>query len=389
MESEGTRTRGTLSALLHGEAAAGVALMAATAAALLWANSPWSESYEHVWEHALSIGIGPRSLTTSVRHLVNDGLMAVFFFVVGLEIKREILVGHLADRRRATLPLVAALGGMVVPALLYASFHVGEPTIRGWGVPMATDIAFALGVLALLGPTVPAALRAFLAALAIADDLGAVAVIALFYSEGIAWAPLLGAALAIGAAAASRGRGGAASYVAFGAVVWGLTVASGVHATVAGFLLALTVPMEAYGRPGPFLARIERALHGWMSFVVMPIFALANAGLAFAGLGGALTSSVALGVGVGLVFGKPLGIVGGAWLAVKAGHASLPHAVTWRMIVGAGLLGGIGFTMSLFIATLAFGEDPALDAARGGILLGSLCAGVAGWALLRRPARPA
>ena len=412
-------------------AAGGLVLLACTAVALAWANSPWAAGYHHLWETPVTVGAPGFGLTLSLHAWVNDGLMAVFFFLVGLEIKREVLVGELATRRSATLPVAAALGGMLAPALLYTAVNAGGPGARGWGVPMATDIAFALGILALLGDRVPAGLRVFLAALAIADDLGAVLVIALFYTSALDWGALAGAAVVL-AALLGLNRAGARrplTYALLGAVLWLLVLASGVHATIAGVLLAMTIPartrinevqfldraeasladFRAADEPGTTvltnrghqeaiqalesacdaaqapLQRIEHALHGFVAFVVMPIFALANAGVPLgAGAGAALASPVALGVALGLVVGKPLGIVAASWLAVRSGAADLPAGVAWRHVHGAGWLGGIGFTMSLFVAGLAFADAATLDTAKLGVLGASVLAGSVGYVLLRR-----
>ncbi len=412
-------------------AAGGLVLLAATAVALAWANSPWADAYQHLWEAAVTVGAPGFGLTLSLHHWVNDGLMAVFFFLVGLEIKREILVGELASRRSAALPIAAAVGGMVVPAGLYALLNAAGPGASGWGVPMATDIAFALGILALLGDRVPTGLRVFLAALAIADDLGAVLVIAFFYTGALDWAALGGAG-AVLAALVGLNRAGARrplTYALLGAALWLFVLASGVHATIAGVLLALTVPartridedeflaraeaslaeFRAADEPGTTvltnrghqaalqaiesaadaaqapLQRMEHALHGVVAFLVMPVFALANAGVALGGgVGAAARSPVAWGVVLGLALGKPLGILLASWLAVRAGAADLPSGVAWRHVHGAGWLAGIGFTMSLFVAGLAFPDPAVLDTAKLGVFAASLLAGSVGYALLRR-----
>ena len=425
------------------EAAGGLVLLACTAVALAWANSPWAGAYHHLWERRVALTVGGWSAGATLHHLINDGLMAVFFFLVGLEIKREVLVGALGSARRAALPVAAALGGMLVPAAAYALVNAGGPGAAGWGVPMATDIAFALGVLALLGDRVPVELKVFLAALAIADDIGAVLVIAAFYAGGVAWGPLgLAAALLAGAFAANAaGVRRPWAYALLGVPLWGAVLASGVHATVAGVLLAFAIPArtrvdepgflaearrslddfdQALGpvTPGadqlaervltnaasqealhcleelteaaqPPLHRIEHALHGVVAFGVMPLFALANAGVTLGG-GVGLTAPVTLGVVLGLVLGKPVGITLGAWLAVRLGVAERPAGVSWRAIHGVSWLGGIGFTMALFVAGLAF-PGPAgaalLAEAKLGILVASLAAGVVGWALLRGGSR--
>jgi NhaA family Na+:H+ antiporter len=417
------------------ESASGLVLLACTALALAAANSPWAASYEHLWETEVKVGLGGIAAQITLHHLINDGLMAVFFLLVGLEIKREMLAGELASIRQAALPIAAAAGGMVVPALLYASLNAGTAGEPGWGVPMATDIAFALGVLALVGDRVPLGVRVFLAALAIVDDIGAVLVIALFYSGGISWGAMAFAGafvlLAIGANIAGVRRPWA--YAAVGLLLWGAVLSSGIHASIAGVLLAMTIPartrigeenflkrargalsrFEAAHEPGasplkdpehqaavqqlerlaeqlqPPLLRLEHALHGVVAFAIMPLFALANAGVPI-GLGqleGGPSSSVALGIALGLVAGKPIGITLFAWAAVRLGAASLPQGVAWSSIFGAALLGGIGFTMALFIAGLAFVSEPGLlVAAKLGILGASLLAGLAGWLVLRRGA---
>jgi NhaA family Na+:H+ antiporter len=420
---------------VHTESASGLVLLACTAIALIWANSPWADSYTHLWETEIAVGLGSLSARLTLHHLINDGLMAVFFFLVGLEIKREMLAGELASLRQAALPMAAAAGGMIAPALLYASLNAGTVGESGWGVPMATDIAFALGVLALLGDRVPAGVRVFLAALAIVDDIGAVLVIAVFYSGGIAWSALgmAGVLVLLAIAANAAGVRRPWAYGAIGIALWVAVLSSGIHATIAGVLLAMTIPartrideqsflrrargaledFEASHEPGasplrdpehqaaaqhlerlaeqlqPPLLRLEHALHGVVAFGIMPLFALANAGvpLGLGHTGAAGGTHVALGIGLGLVVGKPLGISLFAWAALRMGVASLPDRVTWRLIVGAGLLGGIGFTMALFIAGLAFAGAPGLlVAAKLGILGASFVAGVTGWLVLRQSA---
>jgi NhaA family Na+:H+ antiporter len=405
-------------------------LLLGTALALLLANSPLSEAYSAFWETELTVGAGPFAVSETLLHWVNDALMALFFFLVGLEVKREVLVGELRSLRRAALPCVAALGGMLLPAAVYLSFNLGGEGAGGWGIPMATDIAFALGVLLLLGDRVPSSLRTFLVALAIADDVGAVLVIAVFYTEGIRWGALaVAAVLLLVLAVAARGGVNYPLFYAFlGVGVWLAVFESGVHATIAGVLVAMTVPARSWINASEFLARARRLLddfdrscdgaasvlgnarqqaaiedlremgaraetpmqnlqgrlNRWVAFVVLPLFALANAGLVLTGLQEALTSPVTLGVFFGLLVGKPLGITLFAWLAVRLGLSELPDGVGWRHVVGAGTLGGIGFTMSLFITGLAFGEGGAqADAARVGIFAASAIAGAAGWALLR------
>ena len=417
------------------EASGGILLLICAAVALVWANSPWAASYFELWQTIVTAGAGSLVISKPLLLWINDGLMAIFFFVVGLEIKREVLVGELSSPRQAALPLVAAVGGMVVPAGFYVAFNAGADTISGWGVPMATDIAFALGVLALLGSRAPLALKIFLTALAIVDDLGAVLVIALFYTAEISWGSLLvGAGFLVALIAANRfGIRRTAVYVVLGLGLWVAFLKSGVHATIAGVLLALTIParrrIDTSGfrdraeelvalfardvKPGSTepttdqrdaihaleeacehvetpLSRMEHALHGWVAFGIMPVFALANAGVAFGdGLGAAFGTSVTLGVLFGLFLGKQVGVLFFSWLAVRAGWAVMPSGITWRQIYGVSCLTGIGFTMALFIANLAFSDAAVLDQAKIGIFAASLLAGVLGWALLRFAPQPA
>ena len=366
------------------EASGGILLIGCAAVAVAWANSPWSASYFHLWHTDPTLGFAGRLLSKPLHFWINDGLMALFFLLVGLEIKREMLVGELASFRKAALPIAAALGGMVVPALLYVVFNHGGPGASGWGIPMATDIAFALGVLALLGDRAPTSLKVFLAALAIADDIGAVLVIALFYTEQISWIDL-GVGGLFFAALVVANRAGARHpliYAALGLGLWFAFVQSGVHATVAGVLLAITIParqrVNSVDAESPML-RFEHALMPWNKYVIMPLFALSNAGV-FLGAGGArsLADPISLGVICGLVLGKPVGIVLFSWLAMRIRVAAMLDGVSWRQILGVGMLGGIGFTMSLFIANLAFGETPALETAKIGILAASLMSAMGG-----------
>lgn len=413
-------------------AAGGVVLLGCTIFALGWSNSPWAESYHHLWELPFAIGLPDFRLTLPLHAWVNDGLMAIFFFLVGLEIKREVLVGELATRRTATLPVAAALGGMIVPAALYALVNARGAGSSGWGVPMATDIAFALGILALLGDRVPAGLRVFLAALAIADDLGAVLVIALFYTSSLNWSALAGAG-AVMVVLLLMNKSGVRKpmlYAIVGCVLWAFMLASGVHATIAGVLLALAVPartligedqfiadasasldaFRAADAPGSMvmcsrehqeallrmeaatdaaqapLQRMEHVLHNYVAFFIMPLFAIANAGVSFGGAGSALGSPVVWGIALGLIVGKPVGITLASLIAVRSGAADLPGGVSWRHLHGAAWLGGIGFTMSLFIAGLAFSDAATLDTAKLGILGASVCAGLVGFAILKATA---
>jgi Na+:H+ antiporter, NhaA family len=415
-----------LQAFLRTEEASGILLLAAAVAALGWANSPWRASYDAIWRTKLTIGLGTWSLAEDLRHWVNDALMALFFLVVGLEIKRELTTGELRQPRAAALPAIAALGGMVVPALLYlATNRSGEPS-RGWGIPMATDIAFALGVLALAGRGLPAALKSFLLALAIVDDIGAILVIAVFYSGSIAVLPLLaaGALLALVLVLQRLQVRWTAVYVLLGVGVWLATFQSGVHATIAGVALGLATPAVPFQRPRAVsleahriadgtvddpeppdadahhwlhlaglsreavspLARLEHLLHPWTSWVVIPVFALANAGVPISSstLGEALGSRVALGVVVGLVVGKGVGVTVFTWLATRTGITRLPEGVGWGHLVGMAALAGIGFTVSLFVTSLAFRTPAVQEAAKLGILAASLLAGLLGALLLAR-----
>lgn len=419
---------------LENKAAGGILLLACTVVALLWANSPLSGFYTALWETKFTIGIGTAQLSKPLLLWVNDGLMAIFFFLVGLEIKREILVGELASPRQAALPIAAAIGGVVIPALIYTFFNAGGPGSAGWGIPMATDIAFALGVLALLGNRIPLALTIFLTALAIVDDIAAVLVIAVFYTAQISTPALLAGAaclLLLALLNLLQVRWPIA-YVAVGLLLWLAVLKSGIHATVAGVVLAFFIPSRTRIDPAAFvehargllhhferssqpesgllsndeqqgalhtleeatedvqppLHRLEHGLHPWVSFLIMPIFALANAGVTLdSSAARSIAHPVPLGVFAGLFLGKPVGIFLAAWLAVRLKIADLPNAVTWRHIHGVGWLGGIGFTMSLFVASLAFGASPMLSLAKLGILAGSACAAVVGSVLLLRVPR--
>ncbi|BAV49696.1 Na(+)/H(+) antiporter NhaA [Mesorhizobium sp. 113-1-2] len=369
---------------LDGEAAGGIILMAAAALALIVANSPLAETYFAV----LHAYLGP----LSVSHWVNDGLMAVFFLLVGLEIKREMLDGQLSTWPRRVLPGIAAAGGMLVPALVYVLVNRdNSAALSGWAIPTATDIAFALGVLSLLGSRVPASLKVFLTALAIIDDLGAVIIIAIFYTSGLSLA-YLGAAFAIIAVLIVLNRMRVMTlvpYLVLGAILWVLVLKSGVHATLAGVALALTIPLERSAGIGHDLDhsplhRLEHGLHKIVPFFIIPIFGFANAGVSLAGLSfGALIEPLTLGVAAGLVVGKLVGVFGSSALAIRLGLADLPAHAGWSHMLGISLLCGIGFTMSLFIGLLAFASDVALqDAVKVGILAGSFIAAILGAAVL-------
>ncbi len=419
-------------AFFHAEAAGGVLLLAATVVAMGWANSPWAGTYEELWTTPVTVAFGERLLRKTLLEWINDGLMAMFFFVIGLEIKREILVGELATWKQAALPLAAAVGGSVLPALLYAVFNIGSDGAQGWGMPMATDIAFSLGILSLLGARVPLALKVFLTALAIADDLMAVLVIALFYTSTISWGSLATGAiffiLLIGANWAGIRHPLVYSILGIGGL-WFAFLLSGVHATIAGVLAAMTIParprlteLEFLEKGRALLTRFEQVmlpdqpslankerhriarrmknivthvetplqqleyiLHPWVTIVIMPVFALANAGVMLhSNILTTLLNPVVYGVCLGLLIGKPLGILLSTWIAIRCGMADLPDGVSWSQLGAVGVLAGIGFTMSLFISDLAFGHGPLLLSAKAGILLASLLAGVTGWLWLKQ-----
>ena len=378
------RIRNTIRAFLDNGSAGGIVLMGSAALALIVANSPLAE----VYFAALGAYLGPLSLL----HWINDALMAVFFLMVGLEIKRELVDGHLSSWPRRILPGAAAAAGMAVPALIYLALTRGTGAAHGWAIPSATDIAFALGVLSLLGPRVPTSLKVFLAALAIIDDLGAVVVIGLFYTEGISL-PELGLAAVVLAGLVALNRTGQMRllpYLALGVLLWVFTLRSGIHATIAGVLLAFCIPLkrtpaapEAHPADSP-LHRLELALIRPVAFGIVPIFGFANAGVSFAGLGPeALVAPVTLGVALGLALGKVVGIGGTVWALVRAGIVDLPAGASWPQVIGTALLCGIGFTMSLFISMLAFAAPDPQNQAKIGILLGSLVAGTAGFVVLR------
>lgn len=423
-----TRT-GALARFLHQQASGAIVLAIATIAALLIANSPLHEAFEHLWETHAGFFLGGLEFEQSLRHWVDDALMALFFFVVGLEIKREFIVGELSTMRGAALPVMAAVGGMVVPALVYLSVNAGTEAARGWGVPMATDIAFALGVLALLGSRVPSGLKVFLVALAIADDLGAILVIALFYSGGVDPGWLLLGLLPLGALVVMNQLrvDEPLAYLAVGSLLWFAVLNSGIHATISGVIAALTVPAIAKITPAQFtdtcrmtideidacdvpgahtladdrqqrlalgltrealrsaapVQRLEFALHPFTTFVVLPLFALANAGVMLLGDGLQFEWRPVLGVALGLAVGKPLGVMLASWIAVRTGIAVLPEGVRWEHIFGAGLLAGIGFTMSLFVSNLAFGAGNIGDDVKVAILATSAIAGAMGYGWLR------
>jgi Na+:H+ antiporter, NhaA family len=379
------------------EASGGLLLLVATLVALAWANAPFGESYERWWSTELTIGWGDAAITEDLRHWVNDALMAIFFFVAGLEIKRELTKGELRDPKTAALPALAALGGMIVPALLYVVINLGGEGVRGWGIPMATDIAFAIGLLSLFGSRVSQSLKIFLLSLAIVDDIGAILVIALFYTESLALGYLGIAILLLGATSVLRARRITSTplYLILGILVWFFTFESGIHATIAGVALGLVTPARPFdpaARATPteeddietsVADRLLHQVHPYSSYIVVPLFALANAGIPLGAsvLGDAFASKIAWGVFVGLLVGKVVGITSFAWAATRLRMATLPTDTSWRQIVGVAALAGVGFTVSLFVAGLAF-EDDLAQVARVAILAASAVAAIVGSVIL-------
>ena len=409
---------------LHVEAVSGIALLVAAGAALIWANSPAAESYHHLWHVPITLSIGEYAFSESLHFLINDGLMTVFFLVVGMEIRREIYEGALASIQLAVLPLAAALGGVVIPALIYLAINRDPMLMQGWAVPTATDIAFAVGVLALLGRSIPGAVRIFLLAIAIIDDIAAVIIIAMFYSGGLDYSGFLiaGAGVLLVLGLQKIGVASALAYVLPGAILWFGMLKTGAHPTLAGVVLGLMTPVfqnrhrerpvdiatralrEFEERSNmkndhahqlfeplkqlryaqrdllPPVVRVQAALHPWVAYGIIPLFALANAGVSVDGVNLSETAalSVMLGTLVALALGKPIGIFLGTWVAVRTGQCHLPPGLSWRGVLLAGCLGGIGFTMSIFIANLAFNDGGLLASAKLGVLIGSAIAGTAG-----------
>jgi Na+:H+ antiporter, NhaA family len=386
------RVLGPLQDFLRLEASGGVVLLAATAAALVWANVA-PGSYEDLWGAVLTLDVGGFELSETVRDLVNDGLMTIFFLVIGLEVKRELTVGELSTRGAALLPVFAAVGGMLVPALVFLAVIGAGDGSRGWGIPMATDVAFAVGALVALGSRVPPALVAFLLGVAVIDDIGAILVIAIYYTDALAlgWlAAALGGLAAIVALQRLR-VGHIGPYIVLGLAVWFCAWESGVHPTIAGVLIGLLTPVRPLGEPAAVadeavspLVRVEHALHGWSSYVVLPVFALANAGIVLDAdsLEAATETRVAVAVAVALVLGKAIGLTAGVAIAVRLGLSTLPAGARWAHMCGVGALAGIGFTVSLFIAGLAYSDPDLLAAAKIGVLGGSVVAAATGIALL-------
>ena len=377
---------------LRTESAGGLLLMAAACVALLVANSPLAGYYTALLEMPVSLQFGIAWLSKPLLLWINDGLMAIFFLLVGLELKRELLEGHLSTVPQALLPGIAAAGGMIAPALVYASINHADPeSMRGWAIPVATDIAFALGVLSLLGNRVPTALKALLLSLAIFDDLGAVIVIAVFYTDSLSTPSLLAAATLIAALFALNRAGVTrpAAYVLLGIALWVAMLKSGVHATLAGVVLAMFIPMRRGGAASTG-SQLEHSLHPWVAFGVLPLFAFANAGVSLHGVSiPKLLETVPLGIALGLFLGKQLGVMVCIWLAVRLRVAALPAQVSWSQLYGMALLTGVGFTMSLFVASLAFPTAPGGGLDRLGVLLGSLLSGAAGYLVLHLTLRHA
>ncbi len=417
---------------IHTEAGSAVFLLTAAVLALLWANSPWSVSYFHLWETIITVDMGWLTISRALDHWVNDGLMAIFFFVIGLEIKREVVHGQLSDPRQAALPLFAALGGMILPVLIFLYFNLQGEGMRGWGIPMATDIAFALGVLALLGDRIPSQVRIFLLTLAVVDDIGSILVIAIFYTQRLFLQPLFLAALLIVVILLLQRLGvrNVHLYIVVGIFFWVAVLKSGIHATIAGVVLGALTPADPYFSRNTFvesarllthrfqqaldqgdedkaqavlgefedlsrrteapLERIERLVHPWSSFVILPIFALVNAGMVLSveSMANVLSSSVSQGIFFALMVGKFFGITAFSWIAVRLKIAFLPAEVSWPQILGTSLLAGIGFTVSLFITGLSYQNPQFIADAKIGILGASLLAGGLGYVFLRLVSRP-
>lgn len=412
-------------------ASGGIVLLLAALGALIWINSPWGDTYTSFWHTHISIDLAILEIEEDLQHWVNEALMTIFFFVVGLEVKREMVHGELSDRRRASLPVIAAAGGMIVPALIFTGFNLGGPGEGGWGIPMATDIAFAVGVISILGNRVPFGVKILLLALAVADDIGAILVIAIFYTSNLSIAWLIGALAIFGLIVVSN-RAGIRNlniYVVLGAVMWVAMLESGVEATLAGVALGLLAPASYFYDPKSYpevaedlirrfraalmagskdeqdgilqqmveltqgteapLERLERSLQPWVSYGILPLFALANAGVVLnaAVIQDALTSPISQGAALGLLIGKPIGIFTFTFIAVKLGIGTLPNRANWGDILGVGIIGGIGFTVSLFVTNLAFTEGELLDQAKIGVFFASVLAGALGFSFLRLAAR--
>ncbi len=369
------------------ETSGGIILMIAAVFAMIIANTPLATAYDAILGTYIKVGIGSFEIAKPAILWINDGLMAIFFFLVGLEIKREVLVGELSSFDKAILPIMAAIGGMAVPGLIFAIINWGTPeNLNGWAIPTATDIAFALGILALIGSRAPVALKIFLLAIAIIDDLGAIVIIAVFYTSELSTNALTISMLGFAAAVALNRMGvqRTAPYLLVGIVMWVFVLKSGVHATLAGVLIALTIPLKPKDGDEALLYKMEHGLHPWVAFLILPVFAFANAGVNFTGIGiDDLLQPLTLGIAVGLFLGKQIGVFLATWIGVKSGIARLPENVTWRHVYGVACLTGVGFTMSLFIGSLAFGDADEMNAVRLGVVLGSVLSGLFGYVLLK------
>ena len=381
---------GRIQEFIRLETSGGIILMIAAVLAMIIANSPLATAYDAILGTYIKVGIGSFEIAKPAILWINDGLMAIFFFLVGLEIKREVLAGELSSFDKAILPVMAAIGGMAVPGLIFAIINWGTPeNLNGWAIPTATDIAFALGILALIGSRAPVALKIFLLAIAIIDDLGAIVIIAVFYTSQLSMNALTISMLGFAAAIVLNRMGvqRTAPYLLVGIVMWVFVLKSGVHATLAGVLIALTIPLKSKNEDEALLYKMEHGLHPWVAFLILPIFAFANEGVNFTGIGiDDLLQPLTLGIAVGLFLGKQIGVFLATWIGVKSGIARLPENVTWRHVYGVACLTGVGFTMSLFIGSLAFGDADQMNAVRLGVVLGSVLSGLFGYVLLKSAA---
>ena len=372
------------------ETSGGVILMIAAIFAMIIANTPLSAIYDLILGTYIKVGIGNFEIAKPAILWINDGLMAIFFFLVGLEIKREVLAGELSSFDKAILPIMAAIGGMAVPGIIFAIVNWGTPeNLNGWAIPTATDIAFALGILALIGSRAPIALKIFLLAIAIIDDLGAIVIIAIFYTSELSINALAISMLGFAAAVVLNRMGiqRTAPYLLVGIVMWVFVLKSGVHATLAGVLIAFTIPLKAKDGDEALLYKMEHGLHPWVAFLILPVFAFANAGVNFTGIGiDDLLQPLTLGIAVGLFLGKQIGVFLATWIGVKSGIARLPENVSWKHVYGVACLTGVGFTMSLFIGSLAFTTADVMNAVRLGVVLGSVLSGLFGYVLLKSAA---
>lgn len=384
------KTISRIQAFMKLEASSGLILMGVAILAMVAANTALAPLYDGILGTYIKVGIGSFEIAKPAILWINDGLMAIFFFLVGMEIKREVLQGELSSIDKATLPILAAIGGMVIPGIVFVLINQGTPeNLNGWAIPTATDIAFALGILALLGSRAPVALKVFLLAIAIIDDLGAIVIIAVFYTSELSTNALTLSmvcfALAIGLNRMGVQR--AAPYIIIGIFMWVFVLKSGVHATLAGVLIALTIPLKRKDGDDALLYKLEHGLHPWVAFLILPIFAFANAGVSLQGIAFSdLLQPLPLGIAAGLFIGKQIGVFGATWISVKSGLAKLPNGVGWLHVYGVACLTGVGFTMSLFIGSLAFGADETMNAVRLGVISGSILSGVLGFLVLRSAA---